>query len=140
MQKEPFEDQLRSYEDRFEVTGELLLALPKNGEAEIRRIVFGWKLHNPDEDRSLADLVMVLVGPSIEIAKVIEVLGKKVKKASKGTTGWVMLKLHKDALHNVIATAIDEKAGQLPFFMMGSKRTSLIFDLSNYDMVSSEVE
>ena len=140
MQKDTFEDKLRSYDDCFEVTGELLLALPKSGPAEIRRIVFGWKLHNPDDDRSLADLVMVLVGLGPEVAKVLEVVGKTVKKATKDRTGWVMLKLHKDALHDVIATALDEKAGQLPFFMMGSKRTSLLFDLSNYDLVASDVD
>ena len=140
MQKDTFEDKLRSYGDRFEVTGELFLALPKKDPAEIRRIVFGWTLHNPDDDRSLDDLVMVLVGLGTEIAKILEVVGKKVKKATKDRTGWVMLKLHKAALHDVVANAIDEKAGQLPFFMMGSKRTSLLFDLSNYDLVASEVE
>jgi hypothetical protein len=140
MQKDPFEDNLRSYDDRFEVTGELLLALPKKDPAEIRRIVFGWKLHNPDDDRSLEDLVMVLVGKGTEVVKILEVVGKKVKKATKDGTGWVMLKLHKDSLHAVIATAIEEKAGQLPFFMMGSKNNSLIFDLNNYDVVTSEVE
>ena len=140
MQKDTFEDNLRSYDDRFEVTGELLLALPKTDPAEIRRIVFGWKLHNPDDDRSLEDLVMVLVGMGTEVAKILEVVGKKVKRATKDRLGWVMLKLHKDSLHAVIASTIDEKAGQVPFFMIGSKNTSLIFDLSNYDVVSSEVE
>jgi hypothetical protein len=140
MQKDTFEDNLRSYDERFEVTGELLLALPKKDPAEIRRIVFGWKLHNPDDDRSLEDLVMVLVGKGTEVAKVLEVVGKKAKRAIKDKTGWVMLRLHKDSLHAVIATAIEEKAGQLPFFMMGSKNTSLIFDLSNYDVVASDVE
>jgi hypothetical protein len=122
------------------VTGELLLALPKMEPAEIRRIVFGWKLHDPDDDRSLEDLVIVLVGPSSEVAKILEFVGKKAKRASKDRSGWVLLKLHKISLHAVIASTIDEKAGQLPFFMMGSKNTSLIFDLSNYDLVASEVE
>jgi hypothetical protein len=140
MQKDTFEDKLRSYGDRFEVTGELLLALPKKDPAQIRRIVFGWTLQDPDDDRSMEDLVMVLVGQGTEVAKVLEAIGKKVKKATKESTGWVMLKLHKDALHDVVTTAIEEKAGHLPFFMMGSKRTSLLFDLSNYDMVASEVE
>ena len=140
MQKDAFEDRLKPFDERFEVSGELLLALPKGRSADIRRIVFGWKLHDLNDDRSLEELVIVLVGQGTEIAKVLDIFGKKPKKVAKDTTGWVMLKFHKDAMHEVVATALDDKVGQLPFFMMGSIRTSLIFNMSNYDLVASEVE
>jgi hypothetical protein len=145
MVTDPFEEKLKGYDDRFEVSGALMLSLPNDISADIDRLIFAWKLCNPDNDLSLQDLVLVLIGGPEEISKVlatIKGIKAQVSKVKKGRTdkrSWVMLKLHKEVLREAVASAIDEKVGKMPFFMMGTKRSSLVFDMMNYDIIATEV-
>jgi len=145
MVTDPFEEKLKGYDDRFEVSGELMLSLPKEVSADIDRLIFVWKLCNPDNDLSLQDLVLVLIGGPEEISKVVATIRGIKAQASKGKKGrreqrsWIMLKLHKEVVREVVSSAIDEKVGRMPFFMMGTKRSSLVFDMMNYDIIAMKV-
>jgi len=143
MMTEPFEDRLKGYDDRFEVSGELLLDLADGKQAEIDRVIFAWKLCNPDEDLSMQELLLVVTSSPEEIAKVVSVVKGTKVQATKGKKGaskmaWAALRLRKSVMHEVLASATDERIGRLPFFMMGTRRSSVVFDLKNYELVDWE--
>lgn len=148
MMTEPFEDRLKGCDDRFEVSGALLLDLADGARAEIDRVIFAWKLCNPDEDLSMQELILVVTAAPDEIAKVVSLVkgtkvqaskGKKVGPKAKGNgKAWAVLRLRKEVMHEVLASATDERLGRVPFFMIGTRRTSAVFDLRNYELVDWE--
>ena len=126
-----FSEKLERYDDRFEITGEILLQT-KEGKAELGRVLFAWTLYNKEDPTSIEDIVLVLEGAPSEIGKVLKDMGKGPEDAMKGA---LLLRMDKEIVKNIREWAKDEETISVPSFLMGKGRMEKVFDFSNYTLV-----
>lgn len=135
MRSEMFEDRLERYDDRFEITGEILLET-KEGKAVLGRVLFAWTLYNKEDTSSIEDIALMLEGEPTEIAKVLRAMGKD--PGDDPRTGAILLRMDKELVKDIRDWAKDEETISVPTFLMGKGRMEKVFDFDNYDLVASD--
>jgi len=142
------ETRLEGYDGSYEVTGELVIALRGDERAEFERLVFAWMLYCREDERTMKELVLVLEGATVEVEKVIahvekdpkDEYQKEEKKKGKYPSRRyrLMLRLNDAALKRVLSTAMIDETTRVPFIMTGRERSSIVFDMTNYELVAVE--
>ena len=130
------EDVLEGYEDRFDIQGQFLLRLSDDDIVEITRVLFAWTLKDKEDVISIKDMVLVLEGCPKEIAKVLVLKGRNPPTTgSKGSIGLIM-RMKKALMEEMIMKAQAQEDLDMSNLLVGSDRSTKVFDFEYYDIIS----
>ena len=129
------EDKMDLYDDRFEITGEMVLSLAGDRTAELNRVMFAWKLYNKTDPSSIEALVMLIEGENKEIGKVLTSMGDKTSLGRKKKVT-VLLRMKKELVKEIMAWVSERETLNLPAFLIGRNRMAKVFDLDNYEVLA----
>jgi hypothetical protein len=118
----------------------MMLRLADDIVAEVNRILFAWTLSDTTDRLSAKDMVLVLEGKPGDIAKVLSRTSKKVAPPSAKERAGIVLRMHEALVTEIVQVAKDGESPELAEVLMGSERSTKVFDLSNYDVVAVEAE
>jgi len=127
---------LEGYDDRFDVQGEFLLRLSDEDIVEILRVLFAWALKDKEDVTSIKDMVLVLEGEPKEVAKVLALKGKDLPTDVSSGPIAIVLSMHKGLVEEIVEKAQAQEDLDMSNLLVGSDRSTKVFDFTYYDIIS----
>ena len=128
------------YDERFGIQGEFLLRLSDEQVVEIERVLFAYRLSDKEDIYSIEEMLLVLEGRPKELAKILAIKGKGLPAGITAERIGLIMRMHKGPLEEIIEMTRSEMGSDISTFLVGSDRSTKVFDFDNHDLISIVTE